>query len=208
MPSKKHSQQSGDIDNTSNNINFNSSLEIAAAKVAFVAANQQSFAELLTFIDFADEKLTIGFVEINFATDRDILIEILQVHPQCEEIQFEIFYFADANLRFLRDAIIEKLKQIKIQPDKKLILVITGLEYSIGMYGEYPPVLQDLNFVRDAYTTSVPHPILLFLPDYALTRLAKYAPDFWSWGRGIFRFKTVEEQKIMLLTKLSILKKF
>jgi hypothetical protein len=38
--------------------------------------------------------------------------------------------------------------------------------------------------------SSVPHPILLFLPDCVLTRLAKYAPDIWAWGRKVFYFKT------------------
>jgi tetratricopeptide (TPR) repeat protein len=60
----------------------------------------------------------------------------------------------------------------------------------IGVFGDYPPVLQDLNFVRDAYKTSVPHPILFFLPDYAITRLAKFAPDFWAWRSAVFRFHT------------------
>ncbi|MFP5271893.1 tetratricopeptide repeat protein [Coleofasciculus sp.] len=69
-------------------------------------------------------------------------------------------------------------------------LIIIGLEKSIGMSGDYPPVLQDLNFVRDAFTASVPHPILFILPDYAITRLAKYAPDFWAWGRKVFHFET------------------
>jgi tetratricopeptide (TPR) repeat protein len=170
-------------------------LKFNSEKEKFLALNQQSLAELLTFIDFADEKLTIGFVEINFAKDRDALIKILQNHPQCQEIQFKILNFSDKELRFLRDAIVEELAGIKIEKNKKLVIIIIGLEKSIGMSGEYPPVLQDLNFVRDAFTTSVAHPILLFLPNYALTRLAKYAPDFWAWRAGVFHFQTDEKTK-------------
>ncbi len=117
------------------------------------------------------------------------MIGILKQHSSCKNIQFVHWDFPDQNLRFLRDAIVEKRQSIKIESDKKLVLIITGLENSIGMSEAYPPVLQDLNFVRDAFTTSVPHPILLFLPDYALTRLAKYAPDFWAWRSGVFSFK-------------------
>ena len=183
MPSKKLSQQQKQISKLQPEID------------TFINVNQQSLAELLTFIDFVDEKLTIGFVEINFAKDRDALIEILKHHPQCQEIQFAVCNFSSPDLRFIRDAIAEELAKIRIDQNKKLVLIIIGLEHSIGMYGEYPPVLQDLNFVRDAFTTSVPHPILLFLPDYALTRLAKYAPDFWAWKAGIFQFKTAESTK-------------
>ncbi|MEH2416745.1 tetratricopeptide repeat protein [Nostoc sp.] len=113
--------------------------------------NQQSLAELLTFIDFADTQLTIGFVAVNFTEDRNTLIEILGNHARCNEIQFEILNFADPNLRFLRDEIIHDLKEIHLKPDKKLVLIVIGLEKSIGLSGEYPPVLQDLNFVRDAF---------------------------------------------------------
>ncbi|MEH2368706.1 tetratricopeptide repeat protein [Nostoc sp.] len=175
--------------------------EFNLEKETFVQINQQSLAELLTFTDFADTQLTIGFVAVNFAEDRNTLIEILKNHPQCYEIQFEILNFADPNLRFLRDEIIRDLKETNLEPDKKLVLIVIGLEKSIGLSGEYPPVLQDLNFVRDAFTNSVPHPILIFLPDHALTRLAKYAPDFWAWRKGVFYFQTVQSTQELAIEK-------
>ncbi|BAZ09998.1 hypothetical protein NIES4071_18120 [Calothrix sp. NIES-4071] len=158
----------------------------------FLNANQQVIAELLTFIDFADDKLTIGFVEINFTQDRERLIDIIISHIKNQEIQFIILDVSNLEVCYLLDVIVAKLANLKIEKDKKLVLLIIGLENSIGRYDEYPPVLQDLNFVRDAYTVSVPHPILFILPDYALTRLAKYAPDFWAWRRGVFRFFAIE----------------
>ncbi len=157
---------------------------------SFLNINQQTFNELLTFVDFADDKLNIGLVEINFAKDRDVLIEALIKHPDCQNIKFEVLDFPNPNLRFLRDELVVALTKIKIAPDKKLILLITGLEKSIGILEEYPSVLANLNFVRDDLRISVPHPMLLFLPDYALTRLARYAPDFWAWNRKVFCFKT------------------
>ena len=160
----------------------------------FVALNQDILAELLTFIDFS-EKFTLGFIEINFPPDGDLLVEALKTNSQCEEIQFVILKFADPNLRFLRDAIIQELAEIEKEANKKLVLIIQGLEKSIGVFGEYPPFLQDLNFVRDAYKKTVPHPILFILPDYAINRLAKFAPDFWAWRSGVFRFKTLEKTR-------------
>ena len=168
----------------------------------FIAANQQEFAELLTFVDFA-ETFTLGLVEVNFPPDAELLIEALKTNPECWEIQFVTLNFSEPNLRFLRDEIIkilptierERDKQIRQAHCKKLVLIVRGLEKSIGVFGEYPPVLQDLNFVRDAYRRTVPHPILFILPDYAITRLAKFAPDFWAWKSGIFRFKTTQATK-------------
>jgi tetratricopeptide (TPR) repeat protein len=166
----------------------------AAELGQFIARNEDILAELLTFIDFS-EKFTLGFIEINFPPDGELLIEALKTNSQCEEIQFVILKFADPNLRFLRDAIIQELAEIEKEANKKLVLIIQGLEKSIGVFGEYPPFLQDLNFVRDAYKKTVPYPILFILPDYAINRLAKFAPDFWAWRSGVFRFKTLEKTR-------------
>ena len=166
-------------------------VEAKESNKSFLEINQQAFTELLTFVDFVDEKLNIGFVEVNFAQDRDILIEALIKHKDCQNIQFEVLNFPDPDLRFLRDELVAELKELKVAPDKKLVLLITGLEKSIGVPEQYPAVLTNLNFVRDDLSHSVCHPMLLFLPEYALTRLAKYAPDFWAWGRKVFYFKRV-----------------
>lgn len=167
----------------------------------FIALNQQVFAELLTFIDFA-EKFTLGFVEVNFIPDIDLLIEGLQINPECKNIQFCVINLSDENLRFLRDEIVKVLSKVQVEANKKLVLILRGLEKSIGVFENYPPVLQDLNFVRDAYKKVVPHPILLILPDYAITRVAKFAPDFWAWNSGIFRFKTPERTKEHALNQI------
>jgi hypothetical protein len=47
------------------------------------------------------------------------------------------------------------------------------------------------SLMRDAYVTDVPHPLLLCLPSYAVTRLGLYAPDFWDWRSGMFLFNSV-----------------
>jgi len=166
----------------------------------FIALNKEAFAELLTFIDFT-EKFTIGFIEINFPSDTSILIESLKINPACRNIQFLILDFFETELRFLRDEIIKILPKIGIKTNKKLVLIVRGLEKSIGVFGDYPPVLQDLNFVRDSYKKTVPHPILFILPDYAISRLAKFAPDFWAWSSGVFRFHTPEVTKEYAIDK-------
>ena len=195
MPSEKLSTKLSNLLNNCIDLS-----ELDSDGNTFISINQQHLSELLTFLDFA-EGFTIGFIEINFYKDLDTLIEALKKHPRCKDIQLELLNFDNPELRFLRDAIIQRLPNINIDPDKKLVLILQGLEKSIGMFGEYPPVLQDLNFVRDAFTKSVPHPILFCLPDYAITRLAKFAPDFWAWKSGVFHFNTVQSTKDNALSK-------
>jgi hypothetical protein len=166
----------------------------------FLEENQQELAELATFVDFA-VGLTIGFIEINNPRDVDTLMQALRDRFDPKRVRFVVMDFSrDRDLRFLRDAMIERLPQVKLKSKEKLVLVIRGLEVAIGTdsVGDYPPVLQDLNFVRDAYAQTVAYPLLFVLPDYAITRVAKYAPDFWAWQSGSFSFKTSPEQRQVL----------
>jgi len=156
-----------------------------------VELNQESFDQLLTFVDIVpDDAFDLGFIQSNFARDRDAIIQALISHPDCQEMQFEIWDFPDPEMRFLLDEILKVLPTVKVQPDKKLIFMVRGVENAIGMTGEYPPMLVDFNWVRDAYPVMMPHLMLFCLPDYAITRVANYAPDFWAWNSGTFVFKT------------------
>ena len=156
----------------------------------FLEQNRQEFAELLTFIDFS-EGLTIGFIEVNQEPNKALLIGALRTALADTDSCLEVMNFSrEQDLRRLKDAIVQRLETVKT--DRKLVLVVQGLEATIGTdgVGAYPPVLQDLNFIRDAYRQSVPHPLLFVLPDYAITRVSQYAPDFWAWSSGLFRFRT------------------
>ena len=156
-----------------------------------VELNQESFDQLLTFVDIVpDNAFDLGFIDCNFARDRDAIIQALISHPDCQEMQFEVWDFPDPEMRFLMDEILKVLPTVKVQPDKKLIFIVRGLENAIGMTGEYPPMLVDFNWVRDAYPVKVPHPMIFCLPDYAITRVANFAPDLWAWNSGTFVFKT------------------
>jgi len=160
---------------------------------AFLQANDENLQELATFVDFAGEKFTPCFVSVTFSGDRATIIEALRTHPSCQDVQFVVFRFDDPQLRFLRDELVKELPKVEREPGKKLVLLLTGLESSIGMVGDYPPMLADLNFVRDGFKTAVPHPVVIFLPDESLRRLAEFAPDFWAWRMAVVRFKSVAE---------------
>jgi tetratricopeptide (TPR) repeat protein len=159
----------------------------------FLAINWQILSRLLTFIDFA-AGLTIGFIEIDREQERDWIVDWLMNHPQCQDVQFLVLTYESPDLRFLLDEILKSLPH-DLPTDKDLVLIIKGLEYSIG-HTEYPPVLQNINFVRDAFVDAVPYPILFCLPSYQITSFANYAPDFWAWKSGLFKFESVEQEPI------------
>jgi tetratricopeptide (TPR) repeat protein len=88
----------------------------------------------------------------------------------------------------------------------KLAIFVHGLEHSIPSREAYPPLLSSLNLNRELFRQQVPHPLLLWLPDYALTALARKSPDFWAWRSGLYEFapeREVAEQSLEVIGKQS-----
>ncbi|MEO0768539.1 MAG: tetratricopeptide repeat protein [Cyanobacteria bacterium J06649_4] len=167
------------------------------ATKTFLDQNKDVFAELLTFIDFA-EGLTIGFIEVNQEKNKAKLLTALNSALTDTDVRLQVLNFArEEQLRFLLDDLTQRLADASAGIGKtgKRVLWLQGLEAAVGTdgIGAYPPVLQDLNYVRDAYQAEVPYPLLFVLPDYAITRVSKYAPDFWAWRSGVFRFRSTAE---------------
>ncbi len=161
------------------------------------ASNNEAVQGLLSLLDLS-EGFTIAFVECNFWQDGVALVaalsEQVENDPEWEDLQILDWEFTEQKLRLLQE-MHGRLEVLPNRNGKKLVLVLRGLENAIGVVGDYPQFLADINFVRDGYIKMVPHPVVFVLPDYAITRFAKYAPDFWAWKSGAFKFKTSQETR-------------
>jgi tetratricopeptide (TPR) repeat protein len=170
--------------------------------ISLLEHNQEVFKILLAFVQMS-KGFKVAFAEINFPPDIDILIAALQEHPKCQAIQFVVLRFDDPELRFLLEAIKQELAKIEIQTHKKLVLIVQGLEKAIAYSGDNPPILTNLNYARDSFPVVIPHPVLFALPDYAVTRIAQFAPDFWAWTSATFKFQTPPETRDRLTSEVS-----
>jgi tetratricopeptide (TPR) repeat protein len=168
--------------------------------VDLVAENRETFDFLRAFLSMS-KGFKVAVAEINFPPDTDALIAALREHPDCQGIQFVVLKLDDRDLRFLLETVKKDLGMTVIEPDKKLVILIRGLEQSIGTSGDSPPLLTNLNYARDNFPLSLPYPTLLILPDYAVTRLARFAPDFWSWTSATFRFQTCRETRNLAINR-------
>jgi len=77
----------------------------------------------------------------------------------------------------------------------KRTVFVTGLECGIPYDQPNARVLAELNLGRDAFPRDVPYPLVIWLPDYAVTAVARFAPDFWAWRSGVFEFETDETDR-------------
>jgi tetratricopeptide (TPR) repeat protein len=167
-------------------------------------SNDEAVQGLLSLLDLS-EGFTIAFVECNFWQDGVALVaalsEQIENDPEWEDLQILDWEFTEQKLRLLQE-MHGRLEVLPKGKGKKLVLVLRGLENAIGVVGDYPQFLADINFVRDGYIKMVPHPVVFVLPDYAITRFAKYAPDFWAWKSGAFKFKTAQKTRDFAVAKV------
>ena len=145
----------------------------------FLWCNAAALNKIALFADLS-EGFTIAFVQVDLETDRQQAIQALQARPDFPHLQWISLHLNDPQLQYLGEAIRQGLSSLS-KTEQKTILLISGLERSIGSYGDYPPVLSNFNIARDTYTQRCPHPIIFFLPSYAITRFARFAPDVWAW---------------------------
>jgi hypothetical protein len=171
-----------------------------SSREAFRERNADILRKLVAFVTLS-QGLTISFAASPSTRETDLLVDFLSHDQDCLDIDVVILDFPDPNLHFLLEAIVPKLASLP-NNDKLRVIVIRGLEQSISVLGEYPPVLVDLNFTRDAYRRRVPYPILFVLPDYAITRIARFAPDFWAWKSVEFQLKAIPIDKVISLTEI------
>jgi tetratricopeptide (TPR) repeat protein len=148
----------------------------------FAGANQEAIIQLATFAHIS-QGFTLAFAEVNFALDVPLLVQALKGHRRCKNVQFVVIRIDDPELEFVLSAIKERLQAVELDPTKKLVLIVVGLERAIGYVdnGKTPEVIANLNFARDLFPRQLPYPVVFVLPDYALTRLARGAHDLWAW---------------------------
>ncbi len=159
----------------------------------FLQRNAEELDSIELFAELS-EGFTIAFMEVNSDRDRKIVIEYLKNSDRFPAVQWVPITLADKDLQYFGLEVREQLQELELKPDRRTVLLISGLERSIGVASEYPEVLSNLNMERDSYPRILPYPIVLLLPSYAITRCARFAPDFWSWKSIEVRLhsKTVE----------------
>ena len=148
------------------------------------AENREVLLQISAFIRLA-EGFRLGLVKCNQPVQRrqmaDLLREMLAGEVQIQEVDLK------EPVDDLRAAVGQLLTEGSQTGTGKRVLMVFGFEQSIPSEGSVP-ALEGLNLSRDLFPCDFPFPFLLWLPDYALTRLAREAPDFWGWRSGVFEF--------------------
>lgn len=120
----------------------------------------------------------LALVGSNVPAERDRFIERLEASLAGEGIELRRLALSEPT-----DDLYGALAALA--PAAGQAVAVAGFERSIPSRVEYPPALARLNRMRELFR-DLPCPVVLFLPQYALTRLAREAPDFWAWRSAVF----------------------
>jgi tetratricopeptide (TPR) repeat protein len=171
-------------------LNSNSSLDSP-----FLQENASELDSIKLFADLS-EGFTFGCMVVDSDVDRNLVVNYFEQVDQPNSVQWISIKLEDENLQFFGLEVHQQLQAINLQNDQKPVLLISGLENSIGVNGEYPEILVNMNMERDDYPRILPHPTILLLPSYAVTRMARYAPDFWSWKSTEVQLKKIKNNSL------------
>ena len=161
--------------------------------------NTEALHRIAVFADLS-EGFTVGFVEVNLERDRELALEFLK--SRYNEVQWIDLKFDQPALPYLIHEITQALGKLELKLDQKIVLLLSGLEKAIGGYGDYPSLLSNMNIARDTYTRKLPYPMLFLLPSYAMTRFARFAPDFWAWKSTEIRLQSDLPESAAIISEL------
>jgi tetratricopeptide (TPR) repeat protein len=165
--------------------------------------NREILLQIASLIRLA-EGFRLGFVKCNQP------VQCRQMTTKLREMLADeaIIISVELNCQVssLRRAILQALESSKSEYAGKSAILVFGFEHSVPSEGP-APALDELNQSRDNFPKSFSCPVLIWLPDYALTRLAREAPDFWGWRSGVFELAP-ELGVIAAVEKMAIVDSF
>ncbi|MGV8174071.1 MAG: tetratricopeptide repeat protein, partial [Methanothrix sp.] len=144
--------------------------------------NRDALLQMASLIRLA-ESFRLGFVKCNQPAQCRQMAPLLKdmLADEAEIIILEL----KGPVSSLRRAVHRTIEANRLDVQGKGAILVFGFERSIPSEGP-APALDELNQSRDNFPQSFSSPLLIWLPDYALTRLAREAPDFWGWRSGVF----------------------
>ena len=82
----------------------------------------------------------------------------------------------------------------RLKTTKADAIFVLGLRYSIpsAKRGKETSFIANLNISRDSFPEFLQCPLILFLPEYAISKLMNGAPDYFSVRSGVFFFENDE----------------
>jgi tetratricopeptide (TPR) repeat protein len=152
-------------------------------------SDEKYFRRLIRSIEVS-QKYFLFFVACNQIPRQNELIADIKAELPTKNIEVVNFKEPITDLLFELETILADKK-----PDA---IFVQGLGNSISSdgTGDANNVIYALNISRDSFNDAFQCPIYLWLPEYAVIKITRNAPDFFSVRSGVFYFSSTAEQVI------------
>lgn len=149
--------------------------------------DEKEFRRLVRAVKFS-KKHFLYFVCCNQVPKQNELIGEIKKSLKGKKIKLVKFKKSITDL-------LAELQTRKFPEDCEAVFV-QGLEYSISSdhKGSENALIHNLNISRDSFKKYFSCPIFFWLPEYALIKITRHAPDFFSVRSGTFYFSSTAEQ--------------
>jgi tetratricopeptide (TPR) repeat protein len=149
--------------------------------------DEKEFRRLVRAVKFS-KKHYLHFVCCNQVPKQNELIEKTKKNLEGKKIKVVKFKKPITDL-------LGELQKKTIGKDCEAVFV-QGLEYSISSdgKGDENALIYNLNISRDAFKKYLSCPLFLWIPEYAIVKIARHASDFYSVRSGTFYFSNPPEQ--------------
>ena len=147
----------------------------------------RELAALARGIDFADG-FALFFARVDARPARRALVAALRsrLDERLEVVEVEV----PADTTDLESLLARRLADAPTDAERAVF--VYGLEdvLSEARSDERDAFLRVLNFKRENIQRAVPHPVVLWVPEFALRILATEAPDLWAWRSSVLEFSS------------------
>jgi hypothetical protein len=159
------------------------------------SVNKDVYEDLLMSINLSDTTFSLFIAVSDNDILRDKVIEKYKSDLFPEIISYPLNLLTEKpNLEEIIAKLI--LEDIYLQRKIKAVFTVTGIEELDFINQDSGKSQQEtffnyLQWNRENFK-KLPYPIIIWVDSLLLEKLARQAPDFWSWRKGVFRFPLVQ----------------
>ena len=156
--------------------------------------NEKAYDDLIVAVEASDEVLSLLLTVCDEPKLRDEIIQRYEAELQPSIRPYQVLL--SRKEPSLREAIAEVFKNdTYLQSGGRAVITVTGADRLLSRRlgeerSEKEIFFGYLQWTRESLR-EYPYPIILWLTNPLLIELSRKAPDFWSWRKDVFRFKSL-----------------
>ncbi|KKD39519.1 MAG: tetratricopeptide repeat protein [Limnoraphis robusta] len=161
--------------------------------------NQENYDDLIVSIEASQNQLNLLIAVCDDSEYRDQIIQRYEAEltPEISCYQVQLAR-GEPSLKAAISALVKKKKPL--QQRKQAVITVTGAEQLYFLRhgderSEQEIFFGYLQWTREALR-QFPFSIVLWITSQIEQELSKQAPDFWSWRKGVFRFKSKQKKLV------------